>query len=267
MKTINGADIKTFLSDAQGNAHNLTEYRKIFFNHFRLSDNVPEKFVPAFIRLAKNFYDSSSLGYNGIISEISERVELLSMIDGSVPVREFFVHKAGKTDIWDKENHIGYEKKTGCGDWLCSEKSVTFAEVIEEYKRKRTRILWDYDFIPVSSEMNGKKSVNKNMTEEEQKKAQEKVNPKKTGKQYEIHIHIDATFRRLFEYLETYDKGIGSFFKESSRSGVAGFYRWEMQTLKNSNKKIKFLEHFNVWNETGLSLDEYRKQNEENEEE
>lgn len=218
----------------------LSLFRHIFFSYFRLSDTVPAEMVDMFNSFAEKFYDKTALGYDGIIAEIKDRTELYAMIDGYVAIREFLKKPEGKTDIYDKENRICYEKKTGCGDWLRSERSTTFEEVIEEYKRKRTLIRWDYEYTARPDGMTGKKSVKDGEPEQERTK-------KNPSKEYSINIHIETTYRKLFEYMETYPTGIKTFFKESSRSGIAGVYHWEMQTIKNSKKKIAFLQGFNAW--------------------
>ena len=218
----------------------LSLFRHIFFSYFRLSDTVPFEMVEMFQSFAEKFYDRESLGYDGIIAEIKDRTEMYSVIDGYVAIREFLKKPEGKTDIYDKENRVCYEKKTGCGDWLRSERSTTFEEVIEEYKRKRTLIRWDYEYTARPDGMTGKKSVKDGEPEQERTK-------KNPSKEYSINIHIETTYRKLFEYMETYPTGIKTFFKESSRSGVAGVYHWEMQTIKNSKKKIAFLQGFNAW--------------------
>lgn len=225
----------------------LNLYRKTFFRHFLLSDKVPENLVSVFVRFAENFYDKASTGYAGIMAEIDDRVSLYSAIDGTVEIREFLKHADGQTDIYDKDEKISYEKKTGCGDWLRSEKAHSFEEVIAEYSRKRTLIRWDYEFTPDSATMDGKKSVKKTLPEEEKETLQEKK--KKAdhetlvpNKQYAICIHIETTYKKLFAYMATYDGGLKTFFKESKRSGVAGVRCWQMQTIKNSKKKIAFLE-------------------------
>ena len=258
-KIISSIDVKAFVSDWQKirktsishHAHYetmLVKFRNVFFRHFFLSDKVPSNLVPVFQKFAENFYDKTSTGYNGIIEEVKDRTSLYSDIDGFVLVREFLKHEDGKTDIFDKQERISYEKKTGCGDWLRSERSSSFEEVIAEYRRKKTLIRWDYDFVPSSEDMNGKKSVNKYWTNEKKQNAQERTKMKKDGtpvvnKQYEIHIHIETTYKNLFDYMETYPAGLKTFFKESSRSGIAGVFCWELQTIKNSKKKIEFLQN------------------------
>ena len=194
----------------------LVKFRNTFFRHFLLSDSVPEKLVPVFVKFAENFYDKSSFGYHGIIEEIKDRTELYALNDGFVPVREFLKHGEGKTDCYDSVERIAYEKKTGCGDWLRSETATTFDEIIKEYRRKRTLIRWDYDFVPTSEDMNGKKSVNKYWSNEHKHNAQERTKKtKKDGspiinKQYEIHLHIAVyvladvciEYYRAFQYAD-----------------------------------------------------------------
>ena len=282
-KMLVASDLKKFVDEVQpviteakksglSTDEKIKLYRSVFFHNFRLSDTVPSSLVNAFFRFAEKFYDKSSFGYDGIMEEIKDRVYLYSSIDGFVAVREFLKHGDGKTDIYDKKERICYEKKTGTGDWLRSERFDSFDDVIMEYRRKRTLIRWDYDFVPASEDMSGKKSVNKNLSEEEKAVKQERTKKtKKDGtkivnKQYEIHIHIETSYKNLFDYMATYPAGLKTFFKESSRSGIAGVFCWELQTIKNSRKKIEFLQHFNTWTETGLTLAEYKAMKEEEEE-
>jgi hypothetical protein len=253
-KLINNNDVKAFATDVRTavqavktHDEKIKAFRSVFFHHFHLSDSVPVSLVPTFVNFAKKFYDTASTGYNGIIEEITDRVYLYSDIDGSVLVREFLKHGDGKSDFYDKENRVSYEKKTGCGDWLRSERYDTFDDVIEEYRRKKTLIRWDYDFVPASDDMTGKKSVNNKYTDEQKAILQERTKTKKNGekvvnKQYEVHLHIETSYKNFFDYLSTYPAGIKTFFKESTRSGVAGVFVWEMQTIKNSKKKIAFLQ-------------------------
>ena len=238
------ADMK---ADKASTEEKIKAFRACFFDSFRLSDSVPAPLVPAFIRFAEKFYNPASTGYNGIIAEIRERVTLYADIFDSVQVREFLKHGDGKTDIYDSDNKIPYEMKSGCGDWLRSERFDTFEDVLQEYRRKRTRLLWKYSYVARPEGMTGKKSVNNSLTDEEKAKAQESTKTRKDGtkivnKEYSINIDIDCSYREFFDYLATYPAGIKTFFKESKRSGVAGVFVWELQTIKNSKKKIDFLQ-------------------------
>lgn len=195
--------------------------RKAFFSVVRMYDKIPADLVPVVLKFACLFYDKSGIGYHGVIAEISDRVSLYADIDGFVYAKEFLLHKAGKTDIYDKENRTGYEKKTGCGDWLRSENPV-FSEVVKEYERKKTLIRWDYDFV---------------------------IESKKHGKE-KFSIHIETTFKRLFAFLADFDGGFETWWKENGRSGNAGVYVWEMQTIKTSRKKAVYLLTFAEWSKT-----------------
>ena len=195
--------------------------RKAFFSVIRMYDKVPSDLVPIVLKFASLFYDKSGIGYHGVIAEISDRVSLYADIDGYVFAKEFLLHRAGNSDIYDKENRISYEKKTGCGDWLRSENPV-FAEVIKEYERKKTLIRWDYDF---------------------------EIESKKNGKE-RFSIHIETTFKKLFTFLSEFEGGFDTWWKENGRSGKAGVYVWEMQTIKTSRKKAVYLTTFDTWNKT-----------------
>ena len=102
------------------------------------------------------------------------------------------------------------------------------------------------------------------MTEEQQKVAQERSNPKKSVYQYPVNIHIETSYKTLFQYMDLYPAGIKTFFKESTRTEENGYttHIWQLQTIKNSKKKIAFFEHFNIWLETGLTIEEYKAQQE-----
>lgn len=218
-RTITKADLRTIREKWLASTEKTPEtMRTIFFSVVRMYDKIPAELVSIVLRFVENFYDKTGVGYNGVISEITDRVYLYADIDGFVYAKEFLLHKAGKTDIYDKENKIGYEKKTGCGDWLRSENPV-FADVVKEYERKKTLIRWDYDFT---------------------------IESKKNGKE-EFSIHIETTFKKLFAFLSDFDGGFETWWKENGRSGRAGIYVWEMQTIKTSRKKAVYLSTFAEW--------------------
>lgn len=237
--------VKAFIASSQ-TVTNRNDFRKLFFSSFRLSHAVPASLVPFFLKVSAKFYDKSDFGYNGIMEEIKDRAEIMVKNNGYVLVRDFLKHGEEETDFYDSSIRTAYEKKTGCGDWLTSTESTTFEEIIKEYSRRRRLIRWDYDYIPKTGKMTGKKSVDKTLSEEEQKVKQERTK-KKAQNEFPVHIHIETSYKRLFEYMATYPAGLKTFFKESIRSGVAGTYIWELQTIKNSKRKIAFLENFNNW--------------------
>lgn len=220
-KTITKADLRIIRDAIFASDRSAKSIRKAFFDHVRMYDKIPAELVPDVLRFASLFYDKAGTGYHGVIAEIADRVSLYADIDGFVYANEFLLHKAGTTDIYDRDNRTGYEKKTGCGDWLRS-KNPVFAEVVKEYERKRTLIRWDYDFT---------------------------VESKKNGKE-EFSIHIETTFKKLFAFLSDFDGGFETWWKENKRSGIAGVYVWEMQTIKTSRKKALYLTTFNEWEKT-----------------
>ena len=233
--TVTKEIMQDLINDIKKGPYTIIAVRRKVFKRLRLNDFVPADLCETMYKIITLFYDKNGLGYDGIMQEIRDRMDLYILIDGGMIVKDFMKHKPEKTDIYDKENKISYEKKTGCGDWLRSEKYVDFNDIIAEYKRKKTRIRWDYDFIPSSDTMTGIKSMKDN--------AIPNKNDKQPAKQYEIHIHIDTTYKKLFEYMETYPKGIQSFFKLSVRS-IAGVTVYQMQSIKNSKRKVEFLQAF-----------------------
>lgn len=220
-RMINKADLRAIRDLFDKSDKSPESMRKAFFSVVRMYDKVPSELVPVVLKFACLFYDKSGMGYHGVIAEIADRVALYADIDGFVYAKEFLLHRAGKTDIYDKENKAGYEKKTGCGDWLRSENPV-FTEVIDEYKRKRTLIRWDYTL---------------------------EIESKKHGKE-KFSIHIETTYKKLFAFLADFKGGFDTWWKENSRSGKAGIYVWEMQNVKTSRKKILYLLTFDEWNKT-----------------
>ena len=218
-KIVTKADLRTIrekLMTSTAQTPNIV--RSIFFSVIRKYDRVPADLVPVVLKFVALMYDRDGVGYHGVISEIVDRVSLYSAIDGFVYAGEFLVHKMGVSDIYDKENRTSYEKKTGCGDWLRSE-TPSFSETIAIYRRKRTLIRWDYTFT---------------------------IESKKNG-QERFSIHIETSYRKLFDFLADYNGSIETWFKENSRSGLSGVYVWEMQTIKTSRKKAMYLTTFDAW--------------------
>ena len=254
--------VKAFISDTK-TVKNREDFRTVFFNHFKSGYIVPVEMFPFFLKCAKKFYNPDSTGYNGIISEITERIRIAEKNGKTLFISDFLKHIGTKTDLYDSAIRKAYELKTGCGDWLVSRDAITLEQVITEYTRKTRLIKWDYVFVPEDKHMTGRKSVS-----EGNETGAQKSNPKKIGYQYPINIHIETTYRKLFEYMRLYPAGIGTFFKESVRTDYNGntTHIWQMQTIKNSKKKIAFLEHFNTWIETGLTIEQYNAEQETEEE-
>lgn len=251
---INSLMLKAFVAAAAALISNMTAqgadseekrlaYRDLLTDTFRLSDTVPAKHVPAFCKIVLKSYDSTGSGFHGVAEEVFTRTAVIAVKKGSVPVREFFVHNMRQSDF--VENRRAYELKTGCGDWLRSEDARTLDEVLKEYRRKRTILRWVYVFNPASEDMNGQKSFNARKVAQGKTTAPERIKTKKDGtkvinKQYPININIECSYKQFFDYLATYPAGIGTFFKESKRPGK--LHVWELQTIKNSKKKIDFLQ-------------------------
>ena len=198
--------------------------RKVLFDNVSMNDIVPEQFVDKFVSVMSLYYDKSGKGYRGVMNEITKRIDTIRFTEkiinmGGVPVHEFFLKKQGQTDTIDFDNHTGYEEKAGAGNWLYNDKSSSFEETIAMYRRKRTKIRWDY---PVT------------------------VNTKKYGKET-FHIEIITTYSILFDFLADYPKGFKTWWKENSKSGETGCYVWEMQTITSSRKKAEYLTTFDQW--------------------
>ena len=259
---VSAESVQEFIEKAQGK--NRAEFRFLFLDTFIVSHIVPVNLFNMFRKFAAFFYDKESDGYRGIMAEIDDRMEISKRTGRPMLVNDFLKHTDKDTDFYDPSINKAFEKKTGCGDWLVDKNATTLDKALQIYKRKRRLLRWDYDFVPETAEMNGKKSVNNKLSEEDKAIKQERSNPKKVGTQYPIHIHIETTYKRFFDYLSLYPSGIETFFKLSSRmkkddDGTA-YYVWQLQTIKNSKKKIAFLEHFNTWEETGLTIEEYSEQ-------
>ena len=198
--------------------------RNVFFTLVKKTEVVPEEYATVFIKIVvSRLYDKSGKGYKGVVNEVVKRIETIRYTEkiiriGGIPVEEFFLHKQGQTDTIDFDNHIGYEEKSGCGDWLRSNKPF-FNEVIKEYRRKRTKIRWDYTFT---------------------------VKTKKAGIE-KHHIFIESTYAEFFDFLSAYKGGFETWWKENDRSGQSGLFIWELQTIKSSKVKADYLETWQEW--------------------
>lgn len=207
MKTIEKATISAIVKEIKTSARNSADVREIVNAHINLCDKIPAKYADAMLKIVKLTYSPADYGRKGKYAEAVDRIDLLTLNGAdAIPFREFFAHKQGKTDIYDSVERTSYEKKTGTGDWLYCE-SGNFEECIEMYRRKRTKIRWDYE------------------------RADKGIN-----------IHIECSYREFFDYLTAYnpDKGLATWFVKSSRSGAI----WKMQEISTSKKKIAYL---NSW--------------------
>lgn len=208
------------------------EVRKAIFNHCKRSDIVPETLINPFRKITRHCYSSVShetlvdgtvrryhnAGYDGIMTEIDDRLALKLDNNDEIIVADFFKAPGNKVDIYDSFRKQGYERKTGTGTWLYG--TGSFEDIVKAYRRKRRLLVWDYVHEP--------------------KKGRKNDNP--------IDIHICTTFRLFFDYLSTYPTGINTFFKyKVGRSATAGIEMYDIQTIHNSRKKIEFLENFDSW--------------------
>lgn len=225
METITKKTLQIIMDEIKASNRKYLTARAIIFNHVSKSDIVPLELCDTFKKIIFRFYyDKTGYGYNGIINEVEKRLYTMKRTEktkniGGVPVKEFLLHTMKETDTIDTDNHIGYEEKSGCGDWLRSE-SPDFETVIKEYSRKKTRIRWDYTFT---------------------------VETKKEGIQ-EYSVYIDTTWKNLFRFLSEYnDKGLKTWFKENAKSGLSGLYIWEMNTIRTSRAKAEYLVTFDEW--------------------
>lgn len=200
------------------------EARNVFFGIVKMSDIVPEKHSDVFAQIVlRKLYDKTGKGYKGVVNEVTKRLDTIRYTEkiiklGGIPVREFFLHKQGMTDTVDFDNHSGFEEKSGCGNWLSSG-NASFEETVKMYRRKRTKIRWDYTFT---------------------------VETKKAGKE-EHHIFIETTYAQFFDFLADFKKGFDTWWKENSRSGDSGLYVWELQTINTSKTKADYLETWSEW--------------------
>ena len=214
MKTIDKKLMQEIINEVTNAPHKYTSARAILNDRLNLCDLVPAKYADAMLRIVRKMYNPADKGANGKFAETCDRIDLFKLNGAEfIPVREFFAHKHGQTDIYDQLERLGYEKKTGTGDWLYCEED-DFDACIAMYRRKRTLIRWDYE------------------------RADKGIN-----------IHIECSYREFFDYLAAYnpEKGLATWFVKSSRTRGEGLntqHIWKMQEIMTSKKKVAYL---NAW--------------------
>lgn len=202
-----------------------TENKDMIFKAINKTDIVPIDCINSAYRVfALYYYNPENVGYNGILNEIKKRITTQKTTEkvktqGGILVRDFMLHHANETDTIHFDTHTPIEEKSGCGDWLRSYNAVTFEELIKEYRRKRTKIRWDYSFT---------------------------VESKKNGNE-KYHIKITTSYSTLFDFLAEYNGKLETWFTESSRSGLSGLTLYKMQEIKTSRKKAQYLLTFAEW--------------------
>lgn len=215
MKTIDKNTMKTIVKEIKLTAHNHEDVRSIVNSRINLCDLIPAELADVTLKIVKLMYKPTDKGRNGKHEEAIDHVYNLIDCNGAeaVPFREFFAHKHGKTDLFDRSVKKSFEKKTGTGDWLYCEED-DFDACIAMYRRKKTLIRWDY-----------------------------------VREDKGIDIHIETSYKKFFEYLIAYnpEKGLSTWFVKSSRThgdGLNEEYIWKMQEIYTSKKKIAYL---NSW--------------------
>lgn len=218
MSTVTKEQIKTIIEQIKSTAKSASDCRRIVFSSLNYNDIVPADLVPAMQKIVRLCYSNKGKGYDGIMKEIVERTTLYNDNDNFVRVKEFKLHTLRQKDMIDKVEKISHEIKSGAGNWLYS-RNPSFIATINNYKRRKEWILWDYDF---------------------------SIETKKNGVE-NFSIHINCPWSTLFDFLSDYPQGFSTWWKENGRSGENGLYIWEMQTIKTSRKKAVYLTTFEEW--------------------
>lgn len=89
-------------------------------------------------------YNPADYGRFGKIGEFEHRVDL--WCEGGRTwafYREFVARKSGQRDAADGEH------KTGAGDWLYSRRYDTYEEILAEYAKKETGIVWRTEYFDI----------------------------------------------------------------------------------------------------------------------
>jgi len=160
-------------------------------------------------------YDESGKGYNGIKQEINTRLSYAKANNQPLPLFDFFKRPATMEDIlYDDRNT---EVKSGCGNWFYS-KYRDLDMVRKEMEETQGFIKWDYTYT------------------------------KKKDDEFNFSIHIFTDWKTFFAFLDEYDKGYKTFFKHNKAQSIkSGCNVYEMNTLKNSKRKVKYLRSFANW--------------------
>lgn len=183
-------------------------------------DRIEEKLIPVeLFKIVSSFslscYDREGKGYNGIKQEIMERLNIANNANIPLPLIDFFKHPASIADFILNDNDI--EKKTGCGNWFYS-RYRDLNKVREETEETEAFIKWDYTY------------------------------QKKKDGEFSFSIHIFTDWKTFFSFLDEYDRGFASFFKYNKKQSIkSGCNVFEMNTLKSSKKKVKYLRSFAQW--------------------
>lgn len=160
-------------------------------------------------------YDKNGKGYKGIAFEVKKRLQFATDtgIEG-LPLKDFFKHSNKESDLYDEENGTDTEFKSGCGNWFYS--SHKDLDKIREEKIKSGELInWKYHYT------------------------------RKKESEFSFTIVINTDWYHFFRYLDEYPLGYKTFFKyneiQSLKSNCNVF---EMNTLKTSKKKVRFLRAF-----------------------
>ena len=90
-------------------------------------------------------YNPADFGRNGKVSEFEYRVDCwLENGRKYCHWRELVARKTGKADANRNEEH-----KTGAGDWLRSQRYCEFEDILDEYAKKQTYIVWRTDYFAI----------------------------------------------------------------------------------------------------------------------
>ena len=102
---------------------------------------------PLIPQILEFLYNPADYGKNGKIREVEERLSRYFENEYVFTCKwsECHARKTGRSDVGKRQE----EMKTGAGDWLRSFKYFSMEEIVDEYSKRKSIILWSTDYFRI----------------------------------------------------------------------------------------------------------------------
>lgn len=125
------------------------ETARRFLDHIGISADtlIEREAFPLVPQILEYIYNPADYGKNGKIAEVEERLSRYYENKHVFTCRwgECHARKSGRSDIGKRQE----EMKTGAGDWLRSYKYFSMHDIVDEYSKRESLILWQTDFFRI----------------------------------------------------------------------------------------------------------------------
>ena len=125
------------------------ETARKFIEHVGINPDtlIEKEAFPIIPQIIEFLYNPADFGKRGKVKEVEERLSRYYENKHVFTCKwsECHARKSGRSDVGSRQE----EMKTGAGDWLRSFKYFSMTEIVDEYSKRESIILWDTEYFRI----------------------------------------------------------------------------------------------------------------------